>query len=79
MPALFGLQRVLRQRANRVRFSFYDQYGNSIFNAGPFSLTQINSPKIPTWSETTGGNLGGPLIIPHIYNGADRKIGRAHV
>lgn len=74
VPALFGLQRVLRQRANRVRLSFYDQYGNSIFDARPFSLTQSKSPKIPTWSETTGGNLGGPLVIPHVYNGADRTF-----
>ncbi len=74
VPALFGLQRVLRQRANRIRFSFYDQYSNSVFNAKPFTLTQIDPPKIPTWSETTGGNLGGPLIIPHLYDGSDKTF-----
>lgn len=74
VPALFGLQRVMRQRANRVRFSFYDTYSNSVFNAKPFTLTQINPPKIPTWSDTTGGNLGGPLSIPHLYDGSDRTF-----
>ena len=54
--------------------SFYDTYTNSAFDAKPYSLTQINPPKIPTWSDTTGGNLGGPLRIPHIYDGSDRTF-----
>ena len=68
------MQRVLRQRINRVRASFYNQYSNSVFNARPFSLTQPNAPKIPTWSERIGGNLGGPLVIPHIYDGHDKTF-----
>ena len=74
VPALFGLQRVMRQRANQVHLSLYDTYTNSAFDAQPYSLTQINPPKIPTWGETTGGNLGGPLRIPHIYDGSDRTF-----
>jgi trimeric autotransporter adhesin len=74
LPALFGMQRVLRQRANRVRISFYDEYSNSVFNARPYSLTEANPPKIPTWSERLGGNIGGPLFLPHLYNGRDRTF-----
>ncbi len=65
---------MLRQRANRVRMSFYDTYSNSAFDARPYSLTQINPPKIPTWADTIGGNLGGPLRIPHIYDGSDKTF-----
>ncbi len=68
------MQRVIRQRINRVRVSFYDQYGNSAFNARPYSLTQPNAPKIPTWSQQTGGNVGGPLVIPHVYDGRDKTF-----
>jgi len=74
MTALYGMQRVLRQRINRVRFSLYNEYGNSVFDARPYSLTQPNAPKIPTWSERIGGNLGGPLVIPHVYNGHDKTF-----
>ncbi len=64
----------MRQRANQIHLSLYDTYTNSAFDARPYSLTQINPPKIPAWSETTGGNVGGPLRIPHIYDGSDRTF-----
>ena len=72
--ALYGMQRVIRQRINRVRASFYDEYSNSVLNARPYSLTQPNAPKIPTWSDRIGGNLGGPLVIPHLYDGHDKTF-----
>src|SRR5207245_10995570 len=74
VAALYGMQRVIRQRINRVRASFYDEYSNSVLNARPYSLTQPNAPKIPTWSDRLGGNLGGPLVIPHIYDGHDKTF-----
>lgn len=74
IPALYGMQRVLRQRINRLRASFYNEYSNSALNARPYSLTQPNAPKIPTWSEQIGGNLGGPLVIPHLYDGHDKTF-----
>jgi len=72
--ALWGMQRVLRQRANRVRLSFYDQYSNSVLNARPYSLNQANPPKIPSWNDRIGGNLGGPLVIPHVFDGRDKTF-----
>ncbi|HZP32940.1 MAG TPA: carboxypeptidase-like regulatory domain-containing protein [Candidatus Acidoferrales bacterium] len=74
VAALYGMQRVLRQRINRLRASFYNEYSNSAFNARPYSLTQPDAPKIPTWSERIGGNLGGPLVIPHVYDGHDKTF-----
>lgn len=74
VAALYGMQRLIRQRINRVRASFYDEYSNSVLNARPYSLTQPNAPKIPTWSERVGGVLGGPLVIPHVYDGHDKTF-----
>ena len=68
------MQRVMRQRINRIRASFYNEYSNSVFNARPYSLTQPNAPKIPAWSERMGGNLGGPLVIPHLYDWHDKTF-----
>ena len=67
-----GRGRLNRQTVNRVRFSFYDRYENSAFDAKPYSLTGNQIPKPSHYDERFGGNLGGPLKIPHIYNGSDR-------
>lgn len=66
--------RLARQMVNRVRWSFYDQYQNSAFDARPFSITGVESPKLSHYDERLGGNIGGPLKIPHIYNGSDRTF-----
>jgi hypothetical protein len=74
VDALWGAQRLLRQRINRVHYSFYDTYGNSALNARPFELNGIETPKISSWTETAGFNMGGPLKIPHIYDGTDKTF-----
>jgi trimeric autotransporter adhesin len=71
-PGGGGGGRLFRQAVNRVRFSFYDRYENSAFDAEPYSLTGNEFPKLSHYDDRFGGNLGGPFIIPHIYNGSDR-------
>ncbi|MGC2330953.1 MAG: TonB-dependent receptor, partial [Candidatus Acidiferrales bacterium] len=65
------LGRLFRQQANRIRYSFYDRYENSAFDARPYAITGTPAAKIGHYDERVGGNMGGPLKIPHIYNGAD--------
>ncbi len=72
--ALWGVQRVLRQQVNRIRVSFYERYGNSALDALPYSLTDPNAAKIPTWRERFGANVGGPLRIPHVYDGREKTF-----
>jgi trimeric autotransporter adhesin len=67
-----GRARLMRQAVNRIRFGFYDQYSNSAFNAEPYSITGENFPKVANYNERFGADLGGPLKIPHIYDGSDR-------
>jgi trimeric autotransporter adhesin len=74
VDALWGVQRLNRLRANQVHFSFYDTFGDSALNARPYSLTEANPPKISSWTDTAGMNMGGPLRIPHVYNGADKTF-----
>jgi trimeric autotransporter adhesin len=64
--------RLGRQTVNRIRFSFYNRYENSAFDARPYSITGHEVPKPSHYDERFGGNLGGPLKIPHIYNGSDK-------
>ncbi len=64
--------RLLRQTVNRVRFTLFDRYTNSAFDAKPYSITGAKYPQIGGYDERVGGTVGGPLKIPHIYNGSDK-------
>ena len=57
---------------NRIRGNFTEQYTNSAFDAHPFPLNVAESPRIPSYSETFGFSLGGPLVIPHVYRGGNK-------
>jgi hypothetical protein len=69
-----GGGRLARQAVNRMRFGFTDKYENSIWDAKPYSITGAPAPKISHYDEVVGANVGGPLKIPHIYNGADKTF-----
>jgi hypothetical protein len=72
--ALWGAQRLMRQRINRIHYSIYEVFGDSALNARPYSLYQANPPKISGWTEQAGLNIGGPLKIPHVYDGSDKTF-----
>jgi hypothetical protein len=69
-----GGGRLGRQAVNRVRFSFYDRYANSAFDARPYSITGNEFPKVSNYDERFGANMGGPLKIPHIYDGSNKTF-----
>jgi Carboxypeptidase regulatory-like domain/TonB dependent receptor-like, beta-barrel len=74
-PMLFAGGRggmFFRQQVNRVRFTFYDRLDDSAFDARPYAITGQPSPKRGHYDDRFGINLGGPLKIPHIYNGSDK-------
>jgi hypothetical protein len=74
VDALWGAQRVLRQRINSIHYSFYDTFADSALNARPYSLKEADPTKISSWNERFGGNIGGPLKIPHVYNGTEKTF-----
>ena len=57
-----------------MHFSIYDGYSNSALNAAPYPLTGNSFPKPQSWQERFGGNMGGPLRIPHVYDGRDKTF-----
>ncbi len=48
----------------------YYSANDAALNAAPFSLTGEPSPNPAYLQQRFGGNVGGPLIIPHVYNGS---------
>lgn len=67
-------QRLKHLGSNKVRFTLWDQYGNSALNAEPFALTDPDPRKIAYYKERGGVSIGGPFVLPHIYNGRDRTF-----
>ena len=61
-----------RGQANRIRGNFSEQYSNSALDARPYPLNTANSARIAAYSEQVGIGFGGPLVIPKIYNGAEK-------
>ncbi|MFB3921451.1 MAG: carboxypeptidase regulatory-like domain-containing protein [Terriglobia bacterium] len=61
-----------RAQVNRIRGNFNEQYSNSALDARPYPLNTTNSQRIPSYSEQAGIGFGGPLVIPRIYNGAEK-------
>lgn len=69
-----GRGRLNRQAVNRIRFSVYNRYENSVWDAKPYSITDNPVPKPGHYDERFGINVGGPLKIPRIYNGSDKTF-----
>ncbi|MGH9713883.1 MAG: carboxypeptidase regulatory-like domain-containing protein [Candidatus Acidiferrales bacterium] len=69
-----GGGRLARQAVNRMRFTFFDRYENSALDARPYSITGQERPKISHYDERVGGSVGGPLSIPHLYDGKDKTF-----
>jgi len=67
-------QRLKHLGSNKVRFTLYDQYGNSAVNAAPFALTDPDPRKVAYYKERGGISVGGPFVLPHIYRGRDRTF-----
>ena len=57
---------------NRLRGNIMESYTNSVFDAHPYPLNVAESPQIPSYSEQFVGSIGGPLVIPKIYNGGNK-------
>ena len=57
---------------NRIRGNISEQYTNSVLDARPYPLNVAESPRIPSYSEQWGATIGGPLVIPKIYNGGNK-------
>jgi len=61
-----------RAQVNRIRGNVMEQYTNSAFDAHPYPLNVAGLPQIPSYRETFGFSLGGPLVIPKIYHGGNK-------
>ena len=63
---------VTKSGTNRVHGSAYEYLQNQFLDAIPYGTNRANKPhKV---ANDFGGSLGGPVVIPGLYNGRDRTF-----
>jgi hypothetical protein len=72
-PMIFGGRRG-RFDINRPHGALFYSVDDSTFDAKPYSLTGAPTPKADYRQQRFGGVLGGPLKIPHIYDGGSKTF-----
>ena len=61
---------ITKSGANQFHGSLFDYLQNNALDASPYNFVG----KLPKHFNTFGGSLGGPVIIPHLYNGHDKTF-----
>ncbi len=70
----WGVQNRIRQRINQVHYTLNETLLDSAFNARTWQANGQPQPKEPFNNNRFGGSVGGPLRIPHIYDGRDKTF-----
>src|ERR1700756_5188857 len=52
----------------------YEYLRNKVLNANDFFLNKNHLPRPPFTQNQFGANAGGPLVIPHVYDGRDKTF-----
>ena len=61
---------VTKSGSNQYHGSLFEYLQNDALDANPYGFTS----KAPKRYNTFGGSIGGPIVIPHLYNGHDRTF-----
>lgn len=64
----------IKSGTNQFHGSLFDYLQNDALNAAGFDANALGGKKAPLKQNEFGGTIGGPVIIPHVYNGHDRTF-----
>ncbi|MBI1789660.1 MAG: TonB-dependent receptor, partial [Acidobacteria bacterium] len=65
---------VTKSGSNDAHFNFYEFFRNDKLNASDFFANASGQQRPPFKFNQFGGTLGGPAVIPRIYNGRNRTF-----
>jgi hypothetical protein len=65
---------VTRSGTNQFHGTLFDYLRNDAFDANDWFANRAGQPRQPERQNDFGGTLGGPVLIPHFYNGKDRTF-----
>ena len=63
-----------RGGTNSLHFTLFEFNRNNIFNANSWSNIRAGAPRNVVRFNQFGGSMGGPIVIPHIYNGRSKTF-----
>ncbi len=63
---------------NQPHGTIYYSADDAALDAAPFALRGLSTPKAAYLQQRFGADMGGPLIIPHVYNGASKTFFFVH-
>ena len=70
---------VTRSGTNDLHFSLYEFFRNDKLNANDFFANRSGTAIAPFRFNQFGGTVGGPVVIPKVYNGKNRTFFFANV
>jgi hypothetical protein len=65
---------VIRSGTNHLHGNIWEYLRNEDFNANDFFSKQQDKPRPEYRQNQYGGTVGGPVIIPHLYDGRDKTF-----
>ena len=65
---------VTRSGTNQFHGNLFDYFRNDVLDANDWFADRAGQPKPPERQNDFGGTLGGPVVIPGLYNGRDRTF-----
>ena len=68
------VQLVTKSGSNQYHGDMYEYMFNDMFNANSWYQNSINNPKVHFRQNDYGFTLGGPVVIPKIYNGRNKTF-----
>jgi hypothetical protein len=68
------VQFTTRSGSNNLHGTVFDYLRNTIFDANSYSNDYRGIPKNAEHQNDFGGTLGGPVIVPRLYNGRDKSF-----
>lgn len=65
---------VTRSGTNSLKGRVYEYFASNKINATDWNTNRLGGSKTPYHSHYFGGNVGGPVVIPGLYNGRDKTF-----
>jgi hypothetical protein len=63
-----------RSGTNDIHGTLFEYLRNTAFDAKSYAEDQYNEPKAAEHQNDFGGTIGGPLVIPKLYDGKDKTF-----
>ncbi len=65
---------ITKSGQNTLHGAAYEYLRNKVLDANDFFLNKAGRPRPPFTQNQFGANAGGPIWIPHVYNGRDKTF-----